>query len=144
MLLRNFIANGLFIGLIATLITSTIMMLFRARGKETVNLYLFFGKSILGKKVKKGHANTFAFLLHLVIGTLLGFAYVLVFKSAIWAGLAYGIGLWLAMMLVLFPIFGQKIFAKKLDKKNHKIRAWMLTLIFHVIYGIMLGWIASL
>jgi len=144
MLMRNLIANGIFVGFAATLITSIVMVLLRARGKKILDLYLFFGREILGKKVKAGTANMFALVLHLVLGTLIGLVYVLFFAPSITTGLLYALIPWVAMMLVVFPISSQGLFAMKMDKKKAKIKAWMLALFFHLIYGLMLGWFAAM
>lgn len=145
MLTGNFYTNAFFVGFVATLISSIFMVLLRARGKEILNLHLFFGKAILGKKASPSFASAFALVLHLFIGTLVGFVYfVLPLRYGILTGILYSILPWLVMMVALFPLFGQGLFAEKLDKKKSKIKAWLLTLIFHLLFGILLGFFATL
>jgi len=149
MLFRTLIAQGLFVGLIATLITTIFMVILRSKGKEILDLHLFFGKALLHEKSKDGVSAIFALVLHLMVGSLLGLAYVYLFNPAIWTGLVFALIVWLLMGLSLFPLFKQGLFGMKLDKKSKKkkccqFKAWQMTLIFHLIYGLLLGFFSAL
>jgi len=152
MLTNHFVSNALFIGFAATLITSIFMVLARARGKKVLDLHLFFGRALFGNKCPENCIGAFALVLHLLIGTGLGLIYMWQFPKGILSGIVFSLIAWLVMGLVLFPIFKQGIFANELDKikvkgkkkpEYRKVRAWMLTLIFHLIYGVILGWFAT-
>ncbi|MBU2589650.1 MAG: hypothetical protein KKA65_04540 [Nanoarchaeota archaeon] len=149
MLFRNLIIQGLFVGLVATLITTMFMVLLKSKGKAILDLHLFFGKSLLHERAKDGIAAPFALILHLMIGSLLGLGYVYIFKVSVLTGIIFAVLVWLVMMLGLFPLFKKGIFGNKLDKKTKKkkcceFKVWHLTLIFHLIYGIFLGFFAAL
>lgn len=150
MLFRTLVAQGLFVGLVATLITTVFMVILRSKGKEILNLHLFFGRSLLHEKTRNGIAAPFALILHLMVGSLLGWLYVYVFLPGIISGLIFAVLVWFVMMLVLFPLFKQGVFGKKLDKKPRRkkkccqFKAWQKTLLFHLIYGLALGIFAAL
>jgi len=112
----------------------------RARGKLILNYHLFFGKELIGKKASESSSIMFGVLLHLCVGTLLGLTYYLLpLPYGVLTGVAFSLLPWLVMMLILFPMFGQGIFGKRLDKRT----PW-LTLVFHIIYGAILGYFATL
>lgn len=147
MLFRTALATGLFTGFTATLITSIFMILLKARGKQILDLHLFFGRALFGKKYNKNFVTSFVLIFHLIMGSLLGMLYMQVFVPGLLSGIIFALVIWFFMMLVLFPLFQQGVFAMKLDKKRkkkRKIRAWQLTLIFHLIFGIVLGFFSAL
>ncbi len=150
-LTRNIITNALFIGFASTLVTSIVMLLFRARGRDILNQYLFFGNELFSKILPNRFLGIAALILHLIIGSLLGWVYILIFNAGILSGILFGLLLWMIMTLILFPVFQQGVFGKKLDKikvgrrkVERKFKIWIQTLLFHLVYGIVLGYFATL
>lgn len=148
MLLRNIIANGIFIGFIATLVTTVFMILLRARGKTVLNQHFFFGRELLKrlhKKPTEKASDIMGLVSHFFAGTVFGFIYMMLpIPHAALTGFLYAFMPWLLMIFVLFPLFGQGCCGKKLDGKKPKIKVIWQTLFFHLLYGIALGWFASM
>lgn len=145
MITNSFVTNALFVSFAATIISSVFMVLMRARGKKILELHIFFGKELLhgklfGHKTSENVAGVFGLIAHFIAGTALGFAYFFIpIPHTVVTGLLFALLPWLFMLLVLFPLFRQGCCGNKLGKGAK----WQ-TLIFHLIWGVVLGYFAAL
>ena len=57
-------------------------------------------------------------------------------KSHVWHGVMIGTLGWLVMMFMLMPMAGAGLFAMKMG-----LMAPMMTLVLHLIFGVVLGWV---
>lgn len=81
-------------------------------------------------------------LMHFMIGTVIwGLLFALTYNvlpggSAIGKGVVFAIGAWLLMMLIPMPMAGAGLFGMKMG-----MMAPVMTLILHLIWGVVLGWV---
>lgn len=141
MFFQNEIANSLFIGLVSTLVMSTLMIIYRVSRRAPLNLPLLLGKLFLpGKKIKDKTAMNLGIVLHLLTGTLWGVVYwfALPVKS-VFSGLLFAVIPWFLLMALILPLLGQGFFGSKVNKYVPEVY-----LVLHAVYGLMLGYLATL
>ncbi|PIV32621.1 MAG: hypothetical protein COS34_12125 [Lysobacterales bacterium CG02_land_8_20_14_3_00_62_12] len=132
----NKYARGVIAGLLATLVLSMLMF---AKGMMGVMPELDI---IAMLSMKMGGSIMMGWLAHLMIGALaygIGFAVlygVLPGSTATTKGIVLGVVGWLMMMLLVMPMMAMGMFAMSLG-----IMAPMMTLLLHVIFGAVLGWV---
>jgi Family of unknown function (DUF6789) len=126
--------KGLIAGFIATVVVTVAMVLHRSLGiAPQVDVVGLIDR--LGSIGRNG-----AWADHFIIGTILwgalfaGLDFVTP-KGAYWMkGLIFGVGAWVAMMVIFMPIMGAGLFGADLG-----IEAPVVTLVLHLIYGLTLG-----
>lgn len=145
---QNIYADALFIGLVAGIVMSVLSLfannLFR---KQKINLFQMAGSFVLsrlGIKARDRGAITFGMIVHLVRGALLGLFYILGalylgYNVGMISGLVFSLLPWLVLMLIAMPLMGHRVFAKKLGRKFQ-----VTTLVLHLIFGAVLGYLAGM
>lgn len=134
---ENIILDGLLIGLAATIVMTAVMLILRR--KMDMHIAEILGEMILIGRVKPKTEVTVGMIIHIVVGILLGLIYVLLFPAGIIFGVLYALLLWLILMLAIMPLSDYGIFAKNLSDN-----VWVYTLVLHMIYGLVLGFIAAI
>jgi hypothetical protein len=129
------IPKGILAGFIATLVLSALMIMKTMMGVMPQLDVIAMLSSMLGV------SSVIAWIVHFAIGTLgYGITIALLARSlpgsAIVIGLVLGIAGWLVMMVVLMPMTGKSLFGMDLG-----IMAPMMTLVLHLIFGAVLGWV---
>ncbi len=80
-----------------------------------------------------------AILAHLLYGGIWGAILTGVTRPVtLWKGLGLGIILWLIMQIVFLPLLGWGFFGSAITPKIA-----IATLVLHLVYGAMLGWLAG-
>jgi hypothetical protein len=131
---RNF-SKGILAGFVATLVLSAMMVM-----KTMIGLMPQLDViGMLGGML--GVSSPIAWIVHFAIGTLgYGITIALLARSishsAVVTGLVLGTAGWLVMMVVLMPMAGKGLFGMNLG-----IMAPMMTLVLHLIFGAVLGWV---
>lgn len=132
----NKVTRGLGAGLAATMVLSMIMIAKGMMGlMPELNVI-----GMLSSMMKS--APIVGWIVHLMIGMLawgLGFVAVsryLPGNNDVTKGIGFGIAAWVMMMLVVMPMAGAGFFGLKLGPV-----APMMTLMLHVIYGAVLGYV---
>jgi len=139
MIVKNILLNGALVGLFAV-IAMTIVMNIAKKMKimpEKFNMPLMLGSMI--EKNDKNRAKKIGILMHLFNGIIFGVIFIyfksyFIFETTLLQALVWSIILWLVMMFILMPIFGKGLFANKISP-----RIPILTLIAHLIFGVVLG-----
>ncbi len=132
------VLKGLLAGLVATLVLSALMVMKAMMG---IMPALDLPKMIAGM-MGAPDAPLIGWVVHFMIGIVLyGVAIALLDlrlpgNSRIANGLVLGATGWLVMMLVLMPMTGAGLFGLNLG-----IMAPMMTLVLHLIFGAVLGWV---
>ncbi|MEO6897543.1 MAG: DUF6789 family protein [Caldimonas sp.] len=132
------IPRGMLAGLIATLVLSALMVLKTMMGLMP---QLDLPKMIAGMM---GSPDTplIGWIVHFAIGIVVYGIAIAVLDSKLPGrthvahGVMLGVIGWLAMMLMLMPMAGAGLFGM-----NMGIMAPMMTLILHLIFGAVLGWV---
>ena len=130
----NKLIPGLAGGLAATVVLSVLMV---AKGMMGVMPQL---DVIAMLSAMMGLPAILAWAAHFMIGTIAwggGFALlndVIPGNSSLKKGIAFGVGAWLLMMIMVMPMAGAGFFGLSLG-----IMAPMMTLVLHVIFGAVLG-----
>ena len=98
-------------------------------------------KTIFGYTLKRREVFLVGLLIHIVMGFLFAFSYVLfVEREWLFAGyapytffslLVYSVMSWLAANLLVYPVLGMGFFAKKEGS-----RVWLETLLAHLLLGV--------
>jgi len=83
----------------------------------------------------------FGWLMHFVIGSVAwGVLFAIVAPrlpgGIIFRGIVFGIAAWLMMMVAVMPMAGAGLFGMQLG-----IMAPMMTLVLHIVFGAVLGWV---
>jgi hypothetical protein len=131
---RN-ISKGILAGFIATLVLSALMIMKTMMGLMPQLDVIAMLSGMLGV------SSAIAWIVHFAIGTLgYGITIALLARSlpssAIVTGLILGTAGWLVMMVVLMPMAGKGLFGMNLG-----IMAPIMTLMLHLIFGAVLGWV---
>ena len=126
--------KGMAAGLIATIVLSAIMMM-KARMGMMPELDVI---QMLGDMVGGGSRNV-GWAMHFMVGTVLwGLLFTAILGAAPngfwWRGIVFSLGAWLLMMLVIMPVAGAGLFGLNLGPM-----APVMTLILHIVYGLVLG-----
>ena len=132
----NKVTRGLGAGLAATMVLSMIMVAKGMMGlMPELNVI-----GMLSSMMKS--APIVGWIVHFMIGMLawgLGFVAVTRYlpgKNDVAKGISFGIAAWVMMMLLVMPMAGAGFFGLKLGPV-----APMMTLMLHVIYGAVLGYV---
>ena len=131
----NKLMNGVIAGVVATVVLSG-MMLIKAKMGVMPELDII---SMLAGMM--GAGAIVGWLMHFMVGIGYGVAFsqinqLLPAKSFIVKGIMIGVAGWLMMMLALMPMMGAGIFAMKMG-----MMAPVMTLVLHVIFGAVLGFV---
>jgi hypothetical protein len=133
--------NGLWWGVVGTFGMSILMMTGTLTGMSPMPkpIPLAIINKTLGEDKPKPLRMGLALLSHFAYGGFWGivFAYV-VEDPSIWKGLILGTALWLIMQVVVLPFLDWGMFGKKVTMKIA-----MATLILHLVYGGIVGWMAA-
>ncbi len=92
-----------------------------------------------------GATPAIGWVMHFMIGTVLwgtlftGLSQRLPFEGRLLNGILFAIGAWLVMMIVMMPMVGAGFFGSHLG-----MMAPVMTLMLHVVYGLVLGGIYAL
>ena len=125
---------GFIAGCLATIVLSVLMIAKNMMGVMPALDVIHMLAGMMGMPTAAGWIGHFA------IGTIAwggGFAILynhIPGESALVKGIVFGIGAWLAMMIVVMPMAGAGFFGMNLG-----IMASMMTLVLHVIFGAVLG-----
>ncbi len=130
------LTKGVIAGFAATVVLSALLLIKGAMGlMPDLNTIAMLAKMT-------GGGMAVGWLAHFVIGTVLwGGLFVAMVGllpggSYVGKGLVFGIGAWLAMMILVMPMAGAGLFGLSLG-----IMAPIMTLVLHLIYGAVLGWV---
>lgn len=99
-----------------------------------------FGRLLATKLLRyHSHGTQLGLALHLLTGIILAFIYALLIQPLLpgpfWLqGLTYGFGLWLTMMVIVLPAFGDGPFGWRMDRTLGPS-----ALAVHLLYGLVLG-----
>jgi len=132
------IGKGLLAGLAATTVLSALMV---AKGMMGVMPELDIAKMIAGM-MGFPDQPIIGWIVHFMIGIVGYGAAIALFdgrlpgNSHVWHGVMIAILGWLVMMLMLMPMAGAGLFAMKMG-----LMATMMTLVLHLIFGAVLGWV---
>ncbi len=134
----NNIGRGIVSGLAATAVLSMIMV---AKGMMGLMPQL----DVIGMlSSMMNTAPAMGWVMHFVIGALAwGLGFVVLYRflpgsSDVAKGIALGVAAWVMMMLVVMPMAGAGLFGLKMG-----MVAPVMTLMLHVIYGAVLGFVYS-
>jgi len=128
------ITGGLIAGFIATVVLSVMLVL-----KNMMGIMLGLDPIIM-MATMMGMPAIVGWVGHFMIGTVAwggGFAIlndVVPGSSQLSKGIVWGIGAWLAMMIMVMPMAGAGFFGMSMG-----IMAPMMTLIMHLVFGAVLG-----
>jgi len=127
--------KGMVAGFVATVVLSALMLMKQQMGMMPELNPIQMVTSMLGAS-----SPATGWLMHFLIGTVLWgtlFAWLdpYIPGGAHWLkGAWFSIGAWLMMMIIVMPMAGKELFGIDLG-----IMAPVMTLVMHVIYGIVLG-----
>lgn len=141
MFFESQLGNSLFIGLVSTLVMSTLMIIYRVSRRAPLNIPLLLGKFVAsGKKLSEKNYMRLGILLHLLVGMLWGPVYWFTIPvKSIFSGLLFAMIPWFLMMVVILPVLGQGFFGSRVNKYVPEVY-----LVLHAIYGLILGYLATL
>ena len=127
-------AKGIGAGYLATIVLSVIMVM-----KQAMGLMPQLNPIEMITQMMGAHAPTVGWTLHIFIGAILwGVIYARLdptLPGPHWLrGGIFATGAWLIMMLVMMPLAGAGLFGLKIG-----VMAPVATLLFHWIYGALLG-----
>lgn len=133
------VGSGIIAGFVATAVLSIIMIIKAAAGllPELDIIQMLSGML--------GGAPVMGWVAHFSIGALLWGTVFAVLNdsipgnSQITKGLALSIVAWLLMMVIVMPIAGAGVFGL-----NIGIMAPVMTLVLHLVYGAVLGWVYAM
>ena len=132
---HNSIPKGLAAGFIATLVLSMMMVIKSMIGLMPQLDVIAMLSGMLGVSA------VIAWVVHFLIGTVcygiaIGLLSRMQGKPAVMLGLILGVIGWLIMMIVLMPMAGKGLFGMQIG-----IMAPIMTLMLHLIFGAVLGWV---
>ncbi|MDE2150433.1 MAG: hypothetical protein KGJ55_11535 [Gammaproteobacteria bacterium] len=129
-------------GFVATVVLSILMVMKSKMGLmpdlDVIKMLSGMAHSRMG--IDAGPA--FGWVMHFMIGTVLwGVLFALLYGrlpggDPIGKGIVFGLGAWLLMMLLPMPMAGAGLFGMKMG-----MMAPVMTLVLHVIWGAVLGWV---
>lgn len=131
--------KGILAALAATIVLSILMLIKSAAGLlPEVNAV----QMLAGTASRAGLPGTaiIGWILHFLIGAVLwGLLFVWIGTrlpgGRVVQGIEFGVLAWLSMMLIVFPIAGAGLFGLAIGPP-----AAVATLVLHIIYGAVLGW----
>lgn len=139
--MTDYILSGILGGILAFIFSvPAIILEIKTKGKAVDVPLVISVKTIFGKQLKHMEVFWVGLFIHVVVGFLFGFFYIVFIQSTIGnvVGLSYGIFSllvyalfsWCVVNLILYPLIGMGIFAKK--EGSH---VWMDTLVTHLLLG---------
>lgn len=137
----NRFGKGFLAGLAATVVLSVLMV---AKGMMGVMPELDIAKMIAGM-MGSPDQPIIGWVVHFMIGIVGYGAAIALFdgrlpgNSRVWHGVMIAVVGWLVMMLMLMPMAGAGLFGMKMG-----LMAPMMTLVLHLIFGAVLGWVYDL
>ncbi len=135
--MRNY-GKGILAGLAATVVLSVLMVMKAMMG---ILPALDLPRMIAGM-MGAPDAPLLGWIVHFIIGVVgYGIAIAVFGNSStgignVWRGIVMAMVGWLVMMVVLMPMAGAGFFGMKIG-----IMAPMMTLVLHIIFGAVLGWV---
>jgi uncharacterized membrane protein YagU involved in acid resistance len=130
----NNIVKGFVAGFAATVVLSGLMLLKSAMGlMPQLDVIAMLSRMM-------GTGPTLGWLAHFMIGTIAWGGLFAVIEprlpgGSLWVkGIVFGIGAWLVMMIAVMPMAGAGFFGMNLG-----MAAPVMTLMLHVIFGVVLG-----
>jgi len=128
------IGKGIVAGFVATVVLSAIMVM-----KQTMGVMPQLDPIGMIAAMAGTHNPAIGWIGHFVIGSVawgVGFAIVSPFLPGpfVVRGVIFGVGAWLMMMLVAMPMAGLGLFGLALG-----MMAPIVTLVLHVVFGLVLG-----
>jgi uncharacterized membrane protein YagU involved in acid resistance len=139
----NTYVRSMIAGFAATVVLSLLMIMKGATGLmpqlDVITMLSGMAQSMVGM----GGAGS-GWLIHFLIGTVLwGFLFALLYdrlpgSQAIAKGMSFGVLAWVLMMILAMPMAGAGLFGVKLG-----MMAPVMTLILHLIWGAVLGFVFS-
>lgn len=138
----NIYVRSMISGFAATVVLS-ILMIMKAKmglmpGLNVISMLSGMAHVHMGIQAGPG----FGWLMHFLIGTVLwGVLFALLYgrlpgSGPIAKGVVFSIGAWVLMMVLPMPMAGAGLFGLKMG-----IMAPVMTLVLHVIWGVVLGWV---
>lgn len=127
--------KGLVASLVATVVLSALMLM-----KQRMGLAPQLNPIEMLTKMAGGSTPAVGWVIHFLIGTVLWGSLFPIFDATLpdsshWLnGIMFGIGAWILMMVLVMPMAGADVFGLALD-----IDAPIAALIFHLVYGAVLG-----
>lgn len=139
MLAENILFNGAISGFIAVVVMTIFMMIAKKTGMapKGLDIGLMLGSMIIKNNPDK--ARKVGMMMHIINGAIFGIIFVfignyLIFSNVLLQALTWSVILWLIMMVIIMPMMGKGIFGKNISPKVP-----LLTLILHLIFGLVLG-----
>lgn len=133
------VGSGIIAGFVATAVLSIIMIIKSAAGLlPELNIIQMLSGMLSGAPVT-------GWIAHFAIGAVLWGTVFAIFNnsipgnSQIAKGIVLGIVAWLLMMVIVMPMAGAGVFGL-----NIGIMAPVMTLILHLVYGAVLGWVYAM
>lgn len=133
----NSYARSIIAGFVATVVLSALMLMKSSMGlMPQLNVI-----AMLAHMIGFG-GPALGWLAHFLIGTVLwGVLFALLYSSLpgsepVVKGMVFGVGAWLLMMIIVMPMAGAGFFGLNLG-----IMAPVMTLILHLIWGAVLGYL---
>lgn len=133
------IVKGIIAGFAATVVLSLLMMAKTMMGlMPEMNIIAMIGGMM-------GAGAAVGWVAHFLIGSVVwgvGFAMLngAIPGTNLWAkGIVFGVAAWVLMMIVVMPMAGAGLFGMNLG-----IMAPMMTLVLHIIFGAVLGWVFAM
>lgn len=128
--------KGIIAGLVATIVLSILMLIKSAAGMlpEVNAIQMLAGIAGMPENLIVG------WLLHFLIGAVLwGLLFVWIGTrlpgGRIVQGIEFGVLAWVLMMVIVFPVAGAGLFGLNIGPA-----AAIATLVLHIVYGAVLGW----
>ena len=127
------IGRGILGGIVATAVMSALMLMKSAMGVMPQLDVIQMMSMMMG--VVPG----VAWVAHFMIGAMWGLLFALAYNaipggSALVKGMLFGVGAWLAMMVMVMPMAGAGFFGMKMG-----LMAPMMTLVLHLVFGAVMG-----
>ncbi len=142
--MNNYV-RGMMAGFVATIALSVLMVLKGMMGLmphlNVIHMLARMAHGYMGMPA----TPALGWVLHFLIGSVVwGLAFAFLFSrlpgaSAVIKGLVFGVLAWLLMMILPMPMAGAGFFGLKMG-----LMAPVMTLILHLIYGVVLGYVYGL
>lgn len=126
--------KGMAAGLVAWVVLSALLLM-----KSSMSLMPELDPIQMLGNMFGGGSRTVGWIVHFIIGTIVwGLLFTAIFGRARdgfwWRGIVFALGPWLIMEIVLMPMAGKGLFGL-----NVGMMGWIMPLVMHVIYGVVLG-----
>lgn len=134
------ITKGIIAGFVATIVLTILMMMKKMMGFMPELDPVHMMSQMVAEKMGMAPNIVIGWIMHFVIGSIVWGGLFSIFncalpgKSQIVKGIMFGIFAWLLMMIMPMPMSGAGLFGLKLG-----MMLPVTTLMFHIIFGIVLG-----